>query len=135
MIFSVILSRYISSLPSVDGHSDDSKIGRKQLKSLEVVKSWQELSFGQIAGGTENNYGARIAGMFVAGQGLFWHCSSIKPERAVGCKAEESCALASPSFGSSSRPSETIAESHGPKKYRRSRGAWKAVRHPERYPD
>ena len=54
--------------------TDDGKIGRKQLQGLEIVKSRQELSFGEVAGCTENDYGARVAGTFVAGQRLFGHC-------------------------------------------------------------
>ena len=54
--------------------TDNGKIGGKQLKRLQVVKSWQELSFGEVAGRTEDDDGARVTGTFVAGQGLFGHC-------------------------------------------------------------
>ena len=55
-------------------NSDDSEIGWQELKGLKIIKGWQEFSFGQITGGTEDNYGARIAGTFVAGERLFGHC-------------------------------------------------------------
>ena len=56
------------------GVTDDREVCGKQFKGLEIVKGGKQLSFSEVAGGTENHNGAGVAGTFVAGQGLFGHC-------------------------------------------------------------